>query len=164
MSMRILIANMRKSSYRIQKQPPEVSYKRGVFKTFANLTRKNRCCSLFLVNLIKKRLQHSCFAVKLAKILRTSNLKNICERLLLRKLQEELLNSTPRVLHFNKCLQTFQIFYPGQYIPAWYTPKNHERCIIIMYDDSANKERIKQFSLSVKINWTKKWIFSISTT
>ena len=35
-------------------------------------------------NLIKKRLQHSCFPVKFAKILATSILKNICERLLLK--------------------------------------------------------------------------------
>ena len=32
----------------------------------------------------KKRLQHSCFPVKLAKFLRTSTLKNICKRLLLK--------------------------------------------------------------------------------
>ena len=38
MSMRILIANMRQNPYRIQKQPPEVFYKKGVFKTFANFT------------------------------------------------------------------------------------------------------------------------------
>ena len=34
-------------------------------------------------NLIKKRLQHSCFPVKIAKFLRTPNLRNICKRLLL---------------------------------------------------------------------------------
>ena len=35
-------------------------------------------------------------------------------------LQEELLNSTSRFLHFNEFLYTFQIFYSGQCIPAWY--------------------------------------------
>ena len=50
---------------------------------------------------MKKRLQHSCFPVRFAKILRTPNLKNICERLFLRKPQEELLNPTSRFLHFN---------------------------------------------------------------
>ena len=34
-------------------------------------------------NIIKKRLQHSCFPVKFAKLLRTPMLKNICEQLLL---------------------------------------------------------------------------------
>ena len=103
-SIRIFIANIRQSPYRIQKQPPQVFYKKGVFKTFVNFTGKNLCCSLFLIKFIKKRLQHSCFPVKFEKILRTPNLKNICERLFLRKLQEKLLNSTSRVLHFNECL------------------------------------------------------------
>ena len=35
--------------------------------------------------LLKKRLQHSCFPVNIAKCLRTTALKNICERLLLNK-------------------------------------------------------------------------------
>ena len=35
-------------------------------------------------NFIKKRLQHRCFPVNVAKFLRTSILKNICERLLLK--------------------------------------------------------------------------------
>ena len=34
-------------------------------------------------NFIKKRLQHRCFLVNIAKFLRTPILKNICERLLL---------------------------------------------------------------------------------
>ena len=34
-------------------------------------------------NFIKKRLQHGCFPVKLAKFLRTPIFKNICEQLLL---------------------------------------------------------------------------------
>ena len=33
--------------------------------------------------LIKKKLQHKCLSVNIAKFLRTSILKNICERLLL---------------------------------------------------------------------------------
>ena len=32
---------------------------------------------------IKKKLEHSCFAVNIAKLLRAPILKNICERLLL---------------------------------------------------------------------------------
>ena len=34
-------------------------------------------------NFIKKRLQHRCFPLNIAKFLRTPTLKNICERLLL---------------------------------------------------------------------------------
>ena len=62
------------------------SVKKGVLKSFANLTGKHVCWSLFLIKLqifIKKRLQYTCFPVKFAKFLRTSTLKNICERLLL---------------------------------------------------------------------------------
>ena len=43
----------------------------------------NKVAGLQACNFIKKRLQHSCFPVKFAKLLRTPNLKNICERLLL---------------------------------------------------------------------------------
>ena len=42
-------------------------------------------------NFIRKRLQHSCFPVNIAKILRTHILKNICERLLLERASEILL-------------------------------------------------------------------------
>ena len=55
-----------KSNKIIKKQPPEVFCKKGV-----------------LSNFIEKRLQRKCFLVNIAKFLRTSILKNICERLLL---------------------------------------------------------------------------------
>ena len=55
------------------------------FKNFANFTGNNLCCSLFLIKLhfwglqlYQRRLQHRCFPVKFAMIL-----KNICESLLL---------------------------------------------------------------------------------
>ena len=53
---------------------------------------------------IKIRRQHRFFPVKFANILRTPILENIYERMFVRILQEELLNSTARFLHFNKCL------------------------------------------------------------
>ena len=58
------------------------------FKNFAVFTSKHLCWRLFLIklqtcNFIKKRLQHRYFPVNIAKFLRTSTLKNICERLLL---------------------------------------------------------------------------------
>ena len=43
----------------------------------------NKVTGLQTCNFIKKRLQHRCFPVNIAKFLRTPVLKNICERLLL---------------------------------------------------------------------------------
>ena len=43
----------------------------------------HKVAALQACNFIKKRLQHNCFAVNIGKFLRTSNLKSICERLLL---------------------------------------------------------------------------------
>ena len=75
-----------------QKQPPEVFYKKALLKNFAIFTGKYLCWSLFLIKLlafraatIKKRLQHKCLPVNIAKYLRTPLLKNICECLLLMK-------------------------------------------------------------------------------
>ena len=55
------------------------SVSKGVLKNFANFTGKHMCWTLFL----KKRLQHRCFPVKFAKLLRTLVLKNTSEQLLL---------------------------------------------------------------------------------
>ena len=50
-------------------------FKIGVLKSIANFIRIHLCWSLFLrpkaCNFIKKRLQHSCFPVKVTKFLRT---------------------------------------------------------------------------------------------
>ena len=59
----------------VQKQPPEVLFKKGVLKNFANFTGKHLCWSLFfnkvadlrVCNFIKKRLQQRYVPVKLAK-------------------------------------------------------------------------------------------------
>ena len=53
----------------VQKQPPEVFFKKGVLKNFANLTGKHLCWSLFLIKLQARR---------------TPILKNICGRLLIK--------------------------------------------------------------------------------
>ena len=78
----------------MQKQQLEVFYE-GVLKNFANFTGKNLCWSLFnevadqkACNFIKKRPQRKCFLVKFAKFLRATVLKNICERLLLKMVQD----------------------------------------------------------------------------
>ena len=64
------------------------SIKKAVLKNFAIFTRKYLCWSnktagLKVCCFIKKRLQHRCLPMCFAKILRTSILKNIYERLLL---------------------------------------------------------------------------------
>ena len=59
----------------VQKQPPEVFFKKDVLKNFANSTGKHLCWSLFLnkvadlsaCNSIKKRLQQRYVPIKLAK-------------------------------------------------------------------------------------------------
>ena len=74
----------------LQKQPPEVFYKKSCSENVAIFSGKHLRWSLFLTklqahacNFIKKRLQHRCFPVNIAKFLREPTLKNICERLLL---------------------------------------------------------------------------------
>ena len=63
-------------TYHIQKQPPELFYKKAVLKSFAIFTGKHLCWILLLIKLqacnsVKKRLQHSCFPVSIARFLRT---------------------------------------------------------------------------------------------
>ena len=61
--------------------------KKGVLKNFANFARIYLCWNLAaglqVCNSVKKILQHWCFPMKFAKFLRTTILRNICERLLL---------------------------------------------------------------------------------
>ena len=61
------------------------SVKINVLNNFTNFTGKHLCWSLFLIkkNFIKKRVQHRCFSARFGNFLRTSILKNICERPLL---------------------------------------------------------------------------------
>ena len=74
-----------------KKQPPEMFYKKAVIKNFSIFTGKYLCSSLFLIklrtfrssDLQKKRFQHKCFSVNIAKFLKKLILKKICERLLL---------------------------------------------------------------------------------
>ena len=46
-----------------QKQPLEEFYKKAVFKNFTVFTEKYLCWSLFLIKLLKKRLQYRCRCV-----------------------------------------------------------------------------------------------------
>ena len=75
----------------LQKQLPEVFYKKRCSWKFCNIHKKTAVLKspfnsswsrLQACNFLKKRLQHRCFPVNIVKFLRTSTL-NICERLLL---------------------------------------------------------------------------------
>ena len=57
----------------------------------------NKVAGLKAYNFIKNRLQHRCFPVNIAKILRTNNLKSICEWQL-PKLFKTLLQSSGRMV------------------------------------------------------------------
>ena len=50
----------------------QMSYKSSVLKQFAIFAGKHLCWSLFLINFVKRRLQHRCFPVNIAKFLRTA--------------------------------------------------------------------------------------------
>ena len=54
----------------------------------------NKAAGLHTCKFIKKRLQRWCFPVKFAKFLRTSILKNICERLLFVSPKNTIANSS----------------------------------------------------------------------
>ena len=74
-----------------QKQPPEVFRKKSYSQKFRNIHKKtpvfeslfNKVTGFQVSNIITKRLQHRNFPVNIAKFLRTTILKNICEQLLL---------------------------------------------------------------------------------
>ena len=77
-----------------QKQPPEVFYKKAVLTNFETVTGKNQCWSLFLIKfqafgpatLTKlETLTQVLSYVDIAKFVRTPILKNISERLLMKK-------------------------------------------------------------------------------
>ena len=123
-------------------------YKKGVLKKFGNFKGENRCWSLLLIKFLKKTLRHRCFLVEFAKILRTAT---YFEEHLCTTVSE---NTSTGTIEFHLkvfCICIFQIFYSGQYIPAWYTPTNLEEWIFIIYE-SAGRDTARQFSASIKIN------------
>ena len=85
-----------------QKQPPEVFGKNDVLKNFTIFTEKRLCWSHFFnkvaessclehCRFIKKRLQRRRFTVNIANFIRTRIMKNICQELLLKKLDGSVL-------------------------------------------------------------------------
>ena len=78
--------------YKIQKQPPEVVYKKGVLENFTKFTGKHLCQSVFFNKVAclrpdrdwqRKWLWHRCFPVNFAKFQGTPFLHNTSRRLLL---------------------------------------------------------------------------------
>ena len=71
--------------HRYRKGRSQMFFKKDVLKNFSIFTGKHLCWSLLLnkwqvfrsAALLKKRLQHSCFPVNIAKFLRTAFLQNI---------------------------------------------------------------------------------------
>ena len=90
-----------------QKQPPEVFSKKSSSEKCHNIHRKtpvlksllgqgwNKVAARKACNFIKKRLQHRCFPVNIAKFLITPVLKNICVRLLLKIIKKDFLEKPP---------------------------------------------------------------------
>ena len=68
--------------WNVQKQPPEVFYKKGILKYFTIFAEKHLCWNLLLTKLecsfMKKGLQHRFFPVNIMKFLTTPILRNIC--------------------------------------------------------------------------------------
>ena len=63
----------------LQKQPPEVFYEKSIFKSFAKITEKNLCQSLFLIklqpsacNFMKKEALEQAFSCEFYKIFKNS--------------------------------------------------------------------------------------------
>ena len=68
----------------LQKQPRKVLYKKaGLLEILQYSQEYTKKSDMKSCNIIKKRHQHKCFPVNIAKFLRTPILKNICEVLLL---------------------------------------------------------------------------------
>ena len=76
----------------------QMFFKKCVLNNFANFTEKHLCCSLF----IKKRLQHWCFPVKFAKLIRTAFFQNTF-------LAQEDLNPRPLTHNVMKALEIIHL-------------------------------------------------------
>ena len=92
-----IIEELGKTGSPLQKQPPDVLYKKGVLKNSAKFA-GNNCVEVSFFNKVagfrpanssKKRLQHRFFPVNFAKVFRTFFLQNISGLLLLTPLYME---------------------------------------------------------------------------
>ena len=157
-NMRTIIADIGKVLTEYRRSQWRCSRKKDALKNVANFTRKHLRQILLLIQFIKKRLQHKCFSVKPAKVFRRPILQNICERLLLRIFQEELLNSTSsRLQQFNECLLTFQVFFSRQYIPVGTLQQNTNNASSLYMTQLAGKELdFQQLSKLIELHYSYK--------
>ena len=75
----VSFVNIFKETVLLRSSRLQMFFKIGALKNFPIFTRKHLCWSLFLI----KRLQQRCFPVNIAKFLRETIFKNICDRPLL---------------------------------------------------------------------------------
>ena len=123
------------------------SVKEGVSKKFANLTGTSLCWSLFSLklqaqtcNFIKKRFQHQRFPVTFAKFLKTSILKNICEKLLLFVSPQNTIANSSGKFGLDETLTECKVFFlkHSNFIPG---PQNKEGGSQGVCNTSRNFER-----------------------
>ena len=106
----------------VQKQSPEVFYKKSVHKNFTKFTGKHLCQNLFFkknrkpANLLKKRLRYRGFGVNFAKFLWTPFLQNTSGRLLLNVLKLLLISKLLSQYHI-KYLYCTATHYPQSCMP-----------------------------------------------
>ena len=79
----LLMAKSYITQRNIQKQPPEVLYRKGVFKNLAKFTGKHLCCYPHACNYIKNETPTQVFSCELCYAFKTTFLQNISGRLLL---------------------------------------------------------------------------------
>ena len=106
----------------------------GILKNFAIFTGKRLCWSLFLINIIKKGLQHECLPLNVTKVLRAAKFLEHLRWLFL-EAEEENMNVIKSVLnHCTRktsfyvqrihCLKSVQIQSSGPYFPLFGAEKN----------------------------------------
>ena len=89
-------------SINLQKQPPEVSMKKGVLRSFTKFLRKHLCQNLRPATLLNKRLWHRCFTVNFAntEYLWTTTCEFINETLIFRSSRSQMFFKVSVVKNF----------------------------------------------------------------
>ena len=123
----------------------------------------NKVSCLKACNFIKKRLQHRCFSLNIAKSLRTPFLKNIRKRLLLDECLIEIdsrsTSFTERLSHdlFNKiilkCITRGYGYTLIQYLPLYYH-NTHVRQFLIQHTQTSERTAKKPTQIRVKTKHT----------
>ena len=130
---------LKELNYYFQKQPMEVFFKKSALGNFAKFTGKHLCQGLLRpATLLKKRLWHSCFPVKFAKLPRTPFLQNTSERLLLYFLRcvNMMSISTKKRLCFSGFQMTIQIL--------WFFQNRQEQWVLLQELQWASRFLSKQ--------------------